>query len=84
VTCISVNGIILRTAVTSISRQGRYSRGVTVMDMKGNDMVASVAIIREGQLSRVNEDQSENGQTDKIEETVTLPETATPGELSDN
>jgi DNA gyrase subunit A len=62
VTCISVGGIILRTPVTTISRQGRYSRGVTVMDMKGNDMIASVAIIREGHLSRVNEDRSENGQ----------------------
>jgi DNA gyrase subunit A len=70
VTCISSNGIILRTAVGNISRQGRYSRGVTVMDMKGGDVVASVAIVREGQLSRVNEVRSENGQP--AEETTTV------------
>jgi DNA gyrase subunit A len=62
VTCISSNGIILRTAVGTISRQGRYSRGVSVMDMKDGDVIASVAIVREGHLSRVNEQRPENGQ----------------------
>ena len=84
VTCISANGIILRTAVTTISRQGRYSRGVTVMDMKGNDMVASVAIVREGHLSRVNEEQPENGQPQEqvLEETEVPPEVSAQGEMN--
>jgi DNA gyrase subunit A len=65
-TFISVNGIILRTPVGQISRQSRYSRGVTVMDLKGNDVIASVAIVREGYLSQVSGDGdvepgSENG-----------------------
>ena len=48
-TIITANGIILRTKVTRISRQGRYSQGVRVMEMKGKkDYVASVAIIRDG------------------------------------
>jgi DNA gyrase subunit A len=68
VTCISSNGIILRTAVTTISRQGRYSRGVSVMDLKGSDIIASVAIVREGHLSRVNELRPENGQPQEAEE----------------
>lgn len=76
VTCISANGIILRTAVGTISRQGRYSRGVTVMDMKDGDIVASVAILREGQLSRVNEARSENGQP--AEEAAAVPSVTTP------
>ncbi|MCA9938399.1 MAG: DNA gyrase subunit A [Anaerolineales bacterium] len=55
VTCISGNGIILRTPVNTISRQGRYAQGVRVMDMNDGDTVASVAVIREGRLSRVND-----------------------------
>ena len=49
VTMITSNGIILRTAVDHVSRQGRNSQGVRVMEMKGkNDYIASVAIIRGG------------------------------------
>ena len=53
-TCISSNGIILRTPVKSISRQGRYSRGVRIMDLRDGDQVASVTVLREGQFTRNN------------------------------
>lgn len=56
VTCISAQGIILRTSVDNISQQGRYSQGVRVMDLREGDSVASVAVVREGRLSRVNGD----------------------------
>ncbi|MDT8305338.1 MAG: DNA gyrase subunit A [Anaerolineae bacterium] len=56
VTCISANGIILRTLVGNVSRQGRYSRGVTVMDLRDGDTVASVAVLREGSFARNNHD----------------------------
>ncbi len=56
VTCISTNGIMLRTSVRNVSRQGRYSRGVSVMDLRDGDSVASVAVIREGRLSQGNGD----------------------------
>jgi DNA gyrase subunit A len=60
VTCISSNGIILRTSVDTISQQGRSTQGVRVMDLRGEATVASVAVIREGRLSRVNgEDEEE-------------------------
>jgi DNA gyrase subunit A len=55
VTCISSNGIMLRTSVDAISIQGRHTQGVRVMDLRGEDTVASVAVIREGRLSRVEE-----------------------------
>ncbi len=58
VTFISSSGIILRTPVNTISRQGRYSRGVTVMDLKLGDAIVSVAIVREGHLSRVDDAES--------------------------
>ena len=60
VTCISGNGIILRTSADSISRQGRSTQGVRVMDLRDGDTVASVAVIREGKLSRVDAN-GENG-----------------------
>ncbi|MCI0580426.1 MAG: DNA gyrase subunit A [Chloroflexi bacterium] len=64
VTFISASGIILRTSVDTISRQGRYSRGVSVMDLKNSDVIVSVAIVRQGYLSRVNG----QGQEDEKEE----------------
>ncbi len=54
VTCISANGLVLRTSVNNISRQGRYSRGVRVMDLEEGDAIASVAVIREGRFSQAN------------------------------
>ncbi len=60
VTCISTNGIILRTSVDHVSQQGRSTQGVRVMDLREGDTVASVAVIREGRLSQVNGD-DENG-----------------------
>ena len=68
VTCISSNGIILRTATDTISKQGRITRGVRVMNLRKNDMVASVAVIREGRLSRVDEG-DENGEHADVDET---------------
>ncbi len=56
VTCISANGIILRTSTNVISQQGRSTQGVRVMDLRAGDTVASVAVIREGRLSQVNGD----------------------------
>lgn len=55
VTCISSHGIILRTSVDAISRQGRITKGVRVMDLRDNDKVVSVAVIREGRLSQVKD-----------------------------
>ena len=57
VTCISANGIILRTSTDVISQQGRSTQGVRVMDLRQGDTVASVAVIREGRLSQVNGDE---------------------------
>ncbi|MCA9968698.1 MAG: DNA gyrase subunit A [Anaerolineales bacterium] len=60
VTCISASGIILRTSVADISVQGRMTQGVRVMDLRDQDSVASVAVIREGYLSQANG----NGETE--------------------
>ena len=51
VTCISNNGIILRIAANTISRQGRSTQGVRVMDIRDDDSVASIAVISEGKFT---------------------------------
>jgi len=47
VTLISTGGILLRMSAAHISRQGRASQGVRVMDLRDGDLVASVAVINE-------------------------------------
>ncbi len=46
-TLISTNGIVLRTKVAQIQRYRRATRGVTIMNIKEDDSVASVARIQE-------------------------------------
>lgn len=70
VTCISANGIILRTSVDHVSQQGRSTQGVRVMDLRGGDTVASVAVIREGRLSRVKEFNGDDEQEEDETETA--------------
>ncbi len=76
VTCISSKGIILRTAANVISQQGRITQGVRVMDLRKGDLVASVAVMREGKLARVGKEGSENGDVTLSEENGEGGETA--------
>jgi DNA gyrase subunit A len=69
VTCISANGLVLRTSVNNISRQGRYSRGVRVMDLEDGDAIASVAVIREGRFSQADGEERQSMQmADEVDE----------------
>ncbi len=78
-TFISTSGIILRTSAGTISRQSRFSRGVTVMDTKEGDVIVSVAIVREGHLSGgTNDDESEDVSQESTEE-APLRDGASPG-----
>ena len=71
VTLISSGGIILRMAAANISRQGRASQGVRVMDVRGEDMVASVAVINETRQAvteaEMNDAPAEGGGAEMIE-----------------
>src|SRR5204863_9435769 len=42
---ISASGIVIRTPLKLISRQGRAAQGVTVMSLKPSDKVAAVALL---------------------------------------
>lgn len=52
-TIISSNGVVIRTKVKEISRAGRATRGVTLMNVQKGDSVAAVARIAELDLRRV-------------------------------
>lgn len=52
VTLISAKGMVLRTRVESISRQGRATRGVTLMRLKKGDTVASLAVMGGGRKKK--------------------------------
>ena len=44
---ISQNGMVQRTAVRGISRYGRASQGVTLMNLRDDDIVSAVALVME-------------------------------------
>jgi DNA gyrase subunit A len=44
---ISQNGMVQRTAVRGISRYGRASQGVTLMNLREDDLVSAVALVME-------------------------------------
>ncbi len=78
VTCISVEGIILRTESDLISCQGRSTQGVRVMDLRNGDSVASMAVVREGRLSQRNGEEEEDGESTSAETETETTTTAEP------
>lgn len=52
VTMMTSNGIVLRTQVRGISRFGRMTRGVRIVNLQDGDMVAAVAVIKHEDMER--------------------------------
>ncbi len=52
VTVITGNGIVLRTPVSGISRFGRATRGVRIVNLDEGDTVAALAVLRHEDLTR--------------------------------
>lgn len=52
-TIISAGGVVLRTKVKAVSRSGRATRGVTLINLQEGDTVASLARIAQADLKRV-------------------------------
>ena len=77
-TLISRDGVILRTAIKNIPQLGRATRGVKVMSFKGDDVVASVAV-----LAPKEKDTSTNNGGDELEPSP-LELTQTTSDISTN
>ncbi len=55
ISLISSNGIVIRMAVADISRQGRATRGVTIMNLEETDTIAAMARIPEEEENQEEE-----------------------------
>lgn len=52
ITVMTANGIVLRTAVSGISKMGRSTRGVRVVNLQEGDSVAALAVLTHEDLNR--------------------------------
>ncbi|MDX6423748.1 MAG: gyrase subunit, partial [Gaiellaceae bacterium] len=59
---ISQNGMVQRTPVKGISRYGRASQGVNVMNLREDDIVSAVALVMEGTADTAAAVEGEDGQ----------------------
>ncbi len=73
ITLISQEGIMLRTRLRDIPQYGRATRGVTVMNLRKNDVVASVAVLAPKQQTDSDEtsDDAEEQSPDRLDAAVT-------------
>jgi DNA gyrase subunit A len=67
---ISQSGMVQRTSVRGISRMGRPTQGVRVMNLRGDDTVSAVALVVETDAS-LAADVSENGGPPTLEDEAT-------------
>jgi DNA gyrase subunit A len=61
-TMISSNGVVLRTSVKDIPKSGRATRGVRLINLQGEDSLASLARVADADLRIVEEGRKENGE----------------------
>jgi DNA gyrase subunit A len=64
---ISQNGMVQRTAVKGISRYGRASQGVNVMNLRDDDIVSAVALVMEGQAETAAKVEEDGEDTPELE-----------------
>jgi DNA gyrase subunit A len=77
ISVITANGIVLRTPVEGISRMGRSTRGVRVVNLQDGDTVAALAVLHHEDLNR-SVDVSEDGAAPLPEPGEPLPENDEP------
>jgi DNA gyrase subunit A len=65
---ISQNGMVQRTSVSGISKMGRSTQGVRVMNIKDDDRVSAVALVVESEEDEGNGGNGGNGAAPTLEE----------------
>jgi DNA gyrase subunit A len=61
---ISQNGMVQRTGVKGISKQGRPAQGVRVMNLREDDVVSAVALVMESAADTSAQVELEGDETD--------------------
>ena len=79
-TLISREGMMLRTAIKEISKQGRATQGVRVMSLKGDDVVASVAVLVSQPKQTGPDDSSETLMNEELDVMLHSSGEETPGQ----
>ncbi len=77
---ISINGMVQRTSVRGISRYGRSSQGVRVMNIRDDDQVSAVALVVESEAATAAPIQDEFP-IPPAEGELPLPQDLPPGDL---
>ena len=68
---ISLSGMVQRTSVRGISRMGRPTQGVRVMNLRGDDVVSAVALVVESEAA-IGADVTENGDAPTLEDDASI------------
>jgi DNA gyrase subunit A len=80
---ISQNGMVQRTSVSGISRYGRASQGVKVMNIREDDVVSAVAVVVEDSADTAAEVAEELPSVDAGETTTQPPDLDVSGAAED-
>jgi DNA gyrase subunit A len=64
---ISQSGMVQRTSVRGISKIGRATQGVRVMNLRGDDTVSAVALVQESD-AEIGASAGENGASPQLTE----------------
>lgn len=65
---MSVAGVVVRTAVSGITRQGRSTQGVHIMKVDSADKVSALAVTKKGKKSRARVQRDEESDDESIDE----------------
>jgi DNA gyrase subunit A len=76
---ISTSGMVQRTSVRGISRMGRATQGVKVMNLRGDDTVSAVALVQESE-AEIGASAGENGDSPNGDGAVPMAEAELDGD----
>jgi DNA gyrase subunit A len=80
---ISQTGMVQRTSVKGISKQGRPAQGVRVMNLREDDTVSAVALVMDtaaDTAATVQEEMPDGAEPEALEPDLTEPEASDPPE----
>jgi len=79
-TIISRDGMVLRTALKHVSQLGRATQGIRVINLKRDDVVASVAVITSKDKKASGDDEDSEDSSDKLTQEEAAPEISSNGQ----
>ena len=77
---MSEEGVVVRTAVSGISQQGRSTQGVRIMNVADKDRVSAVAVTKKGKKTRAKKEHDEMSDidVDDLDDDIDVEEGVSP------